>query len=357
MENYLFKTSTNQIHHFFLEDNTLKLRQLNPYSVWTKPILILDKTTKSFAMDMDCQDDFHMIYQDIEGNISYAFWDGGKTLSYEILKSRTNEIYEKNFQIILRGESLHFFYILQKENMKSLIHHALENSKLQLPNIIGTIENANILYTLCKSSLEKIHVFFAPNENGKSIFHKYYSPDKEEWEEAQTIKTDILNISCLSSSMDSKQQPFIIVQETYQDQTASLFMFSIKGNGTFEKYKPLPYSKSFKDISISDFQNEFILSTYNQSFFYIQKINRGKLLWEAPIKIPLDSYKMCKFRSNVPFERFFIPKTPISLVKGLYLPILDKVKLKENYKHEIQEELNTLKYKILTLEREIYRNK
>jgi hypothetical protein len=357
MENYLFKTSTNQILHFYLEDNTLKLRQLSPSSLWTKPTLILQQTTKSFSMDMDSQDDFHMIYQDLDGNISYAFWDGEKTRTYEILKSRTKEIYEKHFQIILQSESIHFFYLLQKENMKSLIHHSLESSKLNLPNIIGTVENSNILYTVSKSSLGKLHVFYAPSENGNTIFHQYLSPEKEEWEATENIKTDLQEISCLSSSMDIKHQPFVIYQQTHQDQSASLGMISVKGNGRLEKYKPLLYGKSFKDICVSDFQNEFILSTYNPSYFFIQKINKGKLQWESPIKIPLDTYKMCQFRSNVPFERFFVPKTPVNFQKGIYLPILDKVKLKENYKHEIQEELNALKYKIITLEREIYRNK
>lgn len=352
MRDFIFKTSNKDIFHFYMHQDKLIHRKYETFQTWSNATALLSNVTQSLAIEMDTQDTVHIIYQDTQGNIVYAFNDGRKTQNFEILKSKSRDIYEKHFQIIPLQHSVHFFYVLQKDQSYSLIHHALNHQQFELPKMITTSHQSPLNFTLCKTSTENIHVFYAPSEDPTEITHKIYFPRQNVWENRPPIPVNDQDISLIASTTSSNNSPVLIYQKK-DTSTYSLCMYTFKPNGEFITHPLVEYTKPFETLTLSPFHHTVFLSASDDLYAYTQQIEHGKLLWKTALKLPKDQFRLCQFRSNVTLERLFIQDTPVNFQKGLYLPILDRVKLKESFKHAIAEDLDALKLKLYLLEKEM----
>lgn len=356
MKDYVFKTSASEVFHFYTDKNNLHVKKLLDSGRFSSSKKLLNNITNSIYIDIDNFDICHIIYQDTDGNISYGVYEDEHFNFFEILKSKKSDLYQKYFKIETLSNCVHFFYILQKENMHSLIHQKLNGSDFDMPKIVQTFENSKISFSTCKS-YEDLHLFLIESDNPQKIIHKIFTPSNPNWIDRPNIPINCNNLYSISSAIDKKHRPFIIYA---CDNTKSnsigdyLCMISLNEKGMVQTQKTLPNSKTLQNISLSYFNGKYILTTQSKSFIYTQLLDNGKFLWETPLKASLESFNLCLFRSNVSFEKFFIPQTPVSFQKSLYIPLLDKLKIKDSFKNAMQDEINELKYKIKLIEKNIF---
>ena len=135
---FIFKLSNSESWNFFVDaKNNLCYSRLNKRKTWEKPNLIKKQVYPSFYADIDKKDTFHIIFQNLDGDIFYTFINSKTSKTIPILKSKNSLVYDKYLHLIPSSDSVHFFYVLHYKNSMILSHQIFKNATLSNPQILA----------------------------------------------------------------------------------------------------------------------------------------------------------------------------------------------------------------------------
>jgi hypothetical protein len=72
-QQFIYKQSTGKIYNFYYnEKQGLCYSILSKRNTWGEPNVLQKNIHNNFSMEMDAEDNFHILYQDAGGNIFYS---------------------------------------------------------------------------------------------------------------------------------------------------------------------------------------------------------------------------------------------------------------------------------------------
>lgn len=353
MNNYIFKLKNGYTYHFYYEKaNKLQFKKLLSDNTWSKPSSLLTDTTESISMVADFNDSFHIIYQNTSGSIIYSIFDTSNLKIYEMLKSRTNEVYERYFKTVHCGNLIHFFYVLKKDDIYSIIHQQLQNSEFSMPKILGTISTSPINYQVIADSIGNLHLFYLSSEN---IIYKKFIMETNNWQDLPNVDCGGKVINNLSCCINKNSSIFIAYQRVEADKSISLIIKHLKNRErSFDEYNLHKYNQAHKYIEISPILDDLIFCYFDASNYYISYIEKFKFIWDQAKKVALSNLKIAQYTSYYPYENISIASTPFSNLNGLSLPLINKLNLEAIHKKMLDEEILTLKNRMNNIEKVLF---
>jgi hypothetical protein len=353
MNNFIFRLKNNNTYHFYIEKGSnLLFKKLLSDNSWSKPLSLVNDTTESLNIGADYNDFFHIIYQNKTGSIIYSVFDGENLRVYEMLKSRTNDRYERYFKIVPSSNIIHFFYVLRKDNLYSIIHQHLQNFDFSMPKILVSLPDSKVNFDVSSDSSGNLHLFFESNE---VICYKKFTLDTLQWHDYPDINHAGTIINNLSTCITRSYNIFLTYQKLAPDKSVILILKVLKNkNKIFEEYTLGKFQKPFKHIEISPILEDIVLTALENDNYNIYYVEKFKFLWEQPKKIQLGNYKIGQYTSYYPYENFYIKLTPFNCLNGLSLPILNKLNIDVIHKKMLEEEISALKSRINNLEKAMF---
>lgn len=114
---------------------------------------------------MDNNECFHLIYQDLHGNILYSELDSGSLTTLPILNSKSPSLYNKYLYLIPVKGTIHFLYILFYNNDVLLTHQMFVNGSVRSPKVIDYVKRNNLPYSAVLDNSGNIYIFYQPTNN------------------------------------------------------------------------------------------------------------------------------------------------------------------------------------------------
>ena len=183
---FVFKQSSGKMFNFFYDERQgLCYNTFSKKNTWSEPVSLQQNTYKTFHADMDGDDTFHLMFQDLKGNIFYSKLDNrSPAKTSPILNSKLPAAYEKHLRMFIVKNEVHFFYVLQHGNAMILAHQLLTNGNISSPRVIDYVVDNNRPYAVVCDKSNVIHAFYQLSD-GKSlqIGFKKYIPSQKAWSE------------------------------------------------------------------------------------------------------------------------------------------------------------------------------
>jgi len=183
---YIFRQSSGEIIDFYFSERFgICCSSLTKKNVWTNPVSINKSAHSLFSADMDTEDRFHMLLQDMQGNLHYTIMEGSSIRSLPILSSRNPNVYNKHLKIIPLKDEVHFFYVLKQERAPILSHQVLgKGGKGSNPRVVDYVGDNSCPVCLVYDGKDEIYAFYQVND-GKyyQLGEKRYDLNTKRWSE------------------------------------------------------------------------------------------------------------------------------------------------------------------------------
>jgi hypothetical protein len=324
---YLFRQSAGNVWNFFSDErHGLCYSTLSKRNSWSEPVSLHKEFLPPFYIDMDFDDNFHILFQDKQGNIFYTFLDKSNVKTIQVLKSNNPSSYNKYLQLTASRNSINLFFIIEHNNSHILAHQTINGKVINPPKVIDYIFKNDLPYSLITDKSGNIYIFYQVSD-GKylQIGFKKYNPSQKIWGEftpvtryngdCQFPKTVIDNKDIISIIYQRKNDKYI--ELVYQQKVPERNMWSVENIIHTSSY---PFNNS-----------SIILSNGNITVFWIRDDNinfctsndLGKS-WTKPSKytFPVSKQLLCfSYKSNNPYEcdKVYAKEIPGSYLNGYKL--------------------------------------
>ncbi len=305
---FLLKQSTQVVHNFFY-DTALGLchSSLNRRNLWSDPIVIAKNLHRNFFVNIDKQDIFHAVFQDLKGNINYSFVDGSNIQTQPILNSKTSNIYNKHLHIIPFQNNINIFFVIYHENTIILSHQTIIAGKISPPKAIDyVIDNVNP-YTVIHDSSENIYVFYQTSDgNNLQIGYKKYISAKQIWNEFIPITHYNGNCEFPNVIIDNNDIMHICYQRTADKQFELVYQQKIPSKNIWTDEIVIHTSNySFDEASIVSTEKKLIIYWVRNDVIYYNYSTDIGMHWSKPARYNFSSGKqlICfNFKSNSTYD-------------------------------------------------------
>ena len=362
-QQFIFKLSNSASWNFFVDDkNNLCYSCLNAKKEWSKPTIIRKQTYPSFYSDIDKKDNFHILFQDLNGNIFYTFINANNRKTIQILKSKTTSCYNKYLRLVPLSDSIHFFYVLQHKNSSILSHQILKNATLSSPQILASSTRNIYPYSVFSNSLENISLFYNFFDGEYfQLGYKTYSPFEGLWKKFSQITSSNSNIYLGDAFIDSNNISHVVYQEKTSNNTHKLYYISIPNNN-FKKNFIHEQQHQFSNINLVYIKNSLIVFWVDNNNIYFTKSNDNISEWAKVAKyLPDNEIFSVKFKSNLSKDNsFFVSNSiPATFYNGYTLSSFGDISLNyinsnsistNEFKTIVLDSINLLKAKIEALD-------
>ncbi|NSW89763.1 MAG: hypothetical protein HPY74_03605 [Firmicutes bacterium] len=323
---YVFKQFSGKIWNF---SHDVKLgicySNLTKRNTWTEPISIEKKAYQHFYAAMD-DERFHLIYQDLHGNIIYSKFDEMSIMTLPILNSKSPSLYNKHFYLIPANDNIHFLYILLYNNNVLLTHQMLINGTVGSPKVIDYVYNNNLPYSAIRDKSGNIYVFYQSTDTtNMQLGYRLFSEEQDIWSKFIPVTGPGINCDFPSAIVDNSN----IIHICFQKRSPRYYELVYK--------QKIPDKSIWSDetvihSSVYPFENSSILCldekviiywVRNDIIYYCFSNNKGNS-WSKPAKynFPAGRQLLCiSYNTNIPYElsRIAIRDIPGSFANGLKL--------------------------------------
>jgi hypothetical protein len=138
----------------------------------------------SFAATMDDEDRFHILWQDLQGNLHYTLVDENDIKSTPVLSSRIPTAYNKHLRIFPINEDIHLLYVLKQEKSPILSHQILSLSKVGTPKVVDYVFDNSCPVSAVFDGDNSLYAFYQSSD-GKylQLGYKKYHTSHKYWSE------------------------------------------------------------------------------------------------------------------------------------------------------------------------------
>ena len=362
-QQFIFKLSNSDTWNFFVDEkNNLCYSCLTPKKEWSKPTIIKKQVYHSFYSDIDKKDNFHILFQDLNGNIFYTFISSKISKTIQLLKAKISSCYNKYLHLIPLSDSIHFFYVLHYKNSSILSHQILKNATLSSPQILASSTRTLYPYSVFSTSLENIYLYY--NFFDGEFFqlgYKIYSPFESLWTKFSKITASNSNIYLGDAFIDSNNISHILYQEKTNNNTYKLHYLSIPDNG-FKKEVLHEQQNIFCNLNLIYNKDLLIAFWVTDNNIFFTKSQHSTNEWSKISEyLPDKETFSVKFKSNFSKDsNFFVSNSiPTNFHNGYTLASFGDISLNyinvnsistNDFKTIVLDSLNLLKNKFETLD-------
>ena len=158
---FIFRQSNGELWDFFCDlRQNLCYSTLTKRGIWSNPVVLHKNTYQYFHADMDQEEQFHLLYQDNDGNIHYSRLDGESIKTVSVLNSKTPSAYNKQFFIAPFKNNVHIFYVLQHENSFMLACQILSNGKISNPKVVDYVSGSSLPCAILYDKTQNLYAFY-----------------------------------------------------------------------------------------------------------------------------------------------------------------------------------------------------
>ncbi|MBP5426673.1 MAG: hypothetical protein J6Y29_02060 [Clostridiales bacterium] len=353
---FLFKLFNNDTWNFFVDNNkNLCYSSLNKKKQWSKPTIIKTNIYPSFYADIDNKNSFHLIYQNIKGDIFYTLINSKSIKTIQILKSKTPSTYNKHLRLIPLNDSIHFFYILHYKNSLILSHQILKNATLSNPQILASSSKNLYPYSVFVDSLGNISLYYCFFD-GKfyQLGYKIYSPFESMWTKFSQVTNSNSDIQLLDALVDNNNITHIL----YIEKKFNTIYYSNSNSSIFKC--PIVNISDANLLILAD--TIFIFWIKKDIIHFIKSQDNG-LSWSTINEYSMNGELSCvKFKSNAKKNHIFSNVIPATFLNGYTLVSFNELTLDHtnvsaistnDFKTIVLDSLNLLKNKFESLNSEV----
>lgn len=297
-------------------------------NTWRGPVTIERKAYPYFFADMDYRECFHIIYQDLHGNIIYCNLTDDSIAKTPILHSKSPSVYNKHLYLCFFKDNIHFLYVLLYNNNLLFIHQTMINSSVGSPKVIDYVYENNVPISALSDKSGNIYAFYQSlNDTDVQFGYRKFSPDKDSWSNFQAvaspgISTDI-KYDFTSIIIDNSNLMHICFQKQNKDKYNFVYKQNkLDENLWSEDYLIHSSIYTFENSSIVSIDNNiFVYWIRNEIIYYRFTKNKGES-WSRVLKynFPTGRNLYCfSYNTNIPYEieRIAIKDIPGNFSNGI----------------------------------------
>lgn len=233
--------------------------------------ILFQNTKDEFDLIIDQNDCVHIACQDNEGSIIYLTEVGNEWKKFVVLKSKTQNVYNKYFNIKKISDFINLFYVVNHNSKNMLVHQILDNLG-NAPSVIDYVLGKNGNYCLNISSEFNILLFYI-SDNEKNLCFNIYKWAYKKWESVVFLNEK--NVDSVASFIDDDDSIHLIFEKENE-----LFYkkYAKTGFNSFEFSETVKINQSKKNKLPIIFKNNnelWIMWENNQGIFGVSSKDGG----------------------------------------------------------------------------------
>lgn len=353
---FLFRLSNNDTWNFFVDNSkNLCYSSLNKKKFWNKPSIIKTDIYPSFYADMDNKDSFHLIFQNLHGDIFYTLINSKSIKTVQILKAKMPSTYNKHLHLIPLKDSVHFFYILHYKNSLILSHQILKNGTLSNPQILASSAKNLQPYSVFVDSVGNISLYYCFFDGKFSqLGYKIYSPFESMWTKFSQVTNSNSDVHLLDALVDHNNITHIL----YKEKSNNTYFYANSNPSTF-KCPNINTSSAYLVI----FKNTIFIFWIKKNIIHFIKSKNNGISWSDIQEYHMNAEIFCvKFKSNNSKDFIFSNNIPATFINGFTLASFNELTFDQSnvnsisandFKTIVLDSLNILKNKFESLQSEV----
>lgn len=351
-------TQSNGTVWNFYQDEKLGLcySTLTRKNSWSNPVSLFKNAYSSFYADIDQDDRFHLLFQDLQGNIIYAKLDGETFITVPVLNSKVPSLYDKKLHISLFKNSIFLFYVLQHEKSPFLACQILSDGKAGSPKVIDYVTESSVPCAIIKDKALNIYAFYQSSD-GKylQLGYKKYNPTQKYWSEFTPVTKYPGNCEFPRVIADNKDVLHLCYQRQSQRQYELVYQQKVPDKNMWTN-EVIVHSSAhpFENLSIISLNENIIVYWVREDTIFYNTGGQSGSSWSKPSRysFPVGRQLVClHYATNNIYEadKIAVHDIPGCFVGGLkmafYQPQADSPEslTADDLKNLILESLKLLK--------------
>lgn len=319
---FVFKQASGRICNFYCDNkHNLCFSTLTKRNTWSNPSIIYKNIHTSLYADIDCNDCFHLLFQDDQGNIFYSKLENDSKKILPVLKSKTPSAYNKFLYLVPMRNNIHFFYVLEHNNSSILAHQILNEDKVSIPKVIDYVAKNDSPYCVVCDKSDNMYVFYQSSD-GKNmqIGHKKYISSQNFWSDFTPVTRYNGDSEFPKTIMDSKDIMHICYQRRSSRHYELVYQQKIPDKNIWADEIIIHTSThSFDEASIIIISDKIIIYWIRDDNIYYNFSNDAGNTWGKPSKYNFAAGKqlLCiSYKTNNPYE---MQKISIRDIPGIFV--------------------------------------
>lgn len=288
---FIFKDSAGRVVNlYFSERYGICCSTLTKRNTWTEPECIIKNVYHEFYACMGEDDNYHILCQDLKGNILYLYCLKGVWHKVPILGSKASSPGRKYPCIVLHERKSNLFYVLPYDGKMLLTHQSLDNGKIDaMPKIVDYVTQESPPYFVTLDEAGSMLVFYSSSD-GKcaQIVYKIHSSETKSWGKVCPITEQQANCEGVQGITDGEDVLHLAFKRRTDRQVDILYMQKPPGEG-FKKEAVLVCSAGsfINNLSILSVKGTLIIYWLKNGLIYqSQSIDNGAT-WSKPSEYTL----------------------------------------------------------------------
>lgn len=327
MQQFILRRSNGDIWNFFHDEKQgLCYSNLTKRSTWSNPVTLHKNANQYFHVDMDQEDNFHILFQDNLGNIQYSYLSEDSLKTVPVLNSKTPAVYNKHFYIVPFRNNIHIFYILQHDNSNLLAYQVLSDGKAGSPKVVDYVTGSRFPCSIICDKSSNIYAFYQASD-GKSlqIGYKKYILAQKLWTEFTPVTRYDGNCEYPKTVIDAGGIIHLCYQRRSGRQYEMVYLQKVPDKKLWTN-EVLVHSSihPFEDASILWINDSIIVYWVRDDMVFYNAGAQSGNSWSKPLKLNFQAGRqlVClHYRSNTVYEtpKIAVHNIPGSFVGGLRL--------------------------------------
>lgn len=324
---FVFKQSSGKLWNFCYDERLgLCYSILGRRNTWSDPVSLHKNVHRSFFIDIDAEDRFHILFQDKQGNIFYCRIDNENVKTIPVLNSKSVSSYDKHLYLIPYKNTVHFFYILYHNDTIILAHQLLSEEKVNTPKVIDYVMNGKCPYAVTYDKSDNIYVVYqAPDGKFAQLGYKKYTQAQKNWGDFIPITkysgmNELPRVIC-----DSNNTIHICYQRNSEKQYELIYQQKVVDKNIWSnEHIIFSSSYSFNEASIVYSNDNIVVYWVRDDIIYYSSSGDYGITWTKPARYAFIAGKqlLCVYYKPVnPYEtEKIVPSNlPGSFINGLKL--------------------------------------
>jgi len=324
---YIFKQTDGSVINIFYDNRYgLCYSTLTKRNTWTEPVSLHKNIYHSFYADIDEENQIHVFFQDLQGNLYYAQLDKGEINTTPILNSKSISSYDKHLYLVPFKSAIHFFFVLRYNNSNILSHQILSNGNIGTPRVIDYITVSEHPYSVEFDKSGNLYAFYQFSDNKYSqIGYKKYTQSQKNWGELIPITRNSIDSEMPRTIIDNKDIVHLIYQRHSENQFQLAYQQKIPDKNLWTEESVIHTSVyPFDESSIIMLNKDIIVFWVRSDSIYFSVSNDNGNTWSKPARynFPLIKQLLCfGYKVNKPYqsERIITKAIPGSFINGYKL--------------------------------------
>ncbi len=328
-QQFIYKQSGGKVFNFYFDEKLgLCYSNLSKRNTWGEPTVLQKNIHNNFFMEMDQGDNFHIVYQDLSGNIFYSYMSsGGNIRTIPVLGSKSVSAYNKYFSVVPIRETVHLFYILKHNDMLMLVHQTLAGSKAESPKVIDYVCENIRPYSVSEDNQGNIYTFYQSSDG------KFYQLGYKKYASAQRFWGEFTPITRINSDnefpwtiIDEKNTIHLSYQRCSSKQYELVYQQKVPDRNIWSDEKIIHSSSyPFHEASIAFIAGKLTIFWVRDDVIFFSSSNDYGSTWSKPSRhtsFTAGRQLICaRFKTNVPqeFDKVMATRLPGSFLNGLKL--------------------------------------